>query len=264
MPLHPKTVEFLYVLLWTCETLAHPTFRNLDESFEAWAYRRGFGRQLERLERRLLIQRPREDRAHSQRGYRLTELGRTLALGGPEPRARWDRPWDGRWRLVVYDVPETAAVLRNRLRQKLRAMGFGFLQRSVWVTPDPVTAVRPALSVAAGNVRSFVVLEARPASGETDAQIVAASWDFAQVEQDYAAYRDVLAARPRSVPQDSAACEAARAWLSEERRAWQRAAAGDPFLPARLLPADYTGRETWAARCDALSAVSALLRRFRG
>src|SRR5919109_144093 len=55
-PMKPKTEELLYFLLWACEMLARPTFRNLTESFESWAYRNGFDRQLAELERQKLLE----------------------------------------------------------------------------------------------------------------------------------------------------------------------------------------------------------------
>ena len=51
-----KTEELLYLLLWTCERLVRPTFRNLTDSFESWVYRNGFNRQLAELERRKLVE----------------------------------------------------------------------------------------------------------------------------------------------------------------------------------------------------------------
>ena len=52
-----KTEELLCMLLWACETFSRPTFRNLTESFEGWAYRNGFLRQLQRLEKQQWIER---------------------------------------------------------------------------------------------------------------------------------------------------------------------------------------------------------------
>ena len=99
----PKTEEFLNLLLWSAEILARPTFRNLTESYEGWAYRKGLRRQLYRLERKGFVERDRsslDDRLH-----RLTSKGRLHALGGRDPDARWNCAWDGGWRLVVFDVP---------------------------------------------------------------------------------------------------------------------------------------------------------------
>ena len=47
-----KGEELLWTLLWASEMVFRPTFRNLTESFEEWAYRNGFQRELQRLERR--------------------------------------------------------------------------------------------------------------------------------------------------------------------------------------------------------------------
>ncbi len=43
--------------------------------------------------------------------------------------------WDGKWRVVVYDVPEENKINRNKLRRKLQEIGFRLLQSSVWVYP---------------------------------------------------------------------------------------------------------------------------------
>jgi hypothetical protein len=123
-----KTEELLWALLWTCEMVSRPTFRNLTESFEGWAYRNGFHRQLQRLERQQLLERLSTD--STDRLHRLTEAGRLHALGGRDPEAQWKRRWDGRWRMVIFDVPEGRRLLRNRLRRQLHHRGFGYLQHS--------------------------------------------------------------------------------------------------------------------------------------
>jgi hypothetical protein len=52
-----KTEELLYLLLWSTDQLMRPTFRNLTDSFETWAYRNGLFQELARLERRHLLER---------------------------------------------------------------------------------------------------------------------------------------------------------------------------------------------------------------
>ena len=42
----PKTEAFLNFLLWSADKLANPTFRNLTDSYESWAYRNGLLRQV--------------------------------------------------------------------------------------------------------------------------------------------------------------------------------------------------------------------------
>jgi DNA-binding transcriptional regulator PaaX len=88
----------------------------------------------------------RDQKATGDRIYRLTEQGRLHALGGRDPAAQWSRHWDGRWRLVLFDVPMEQHIHRGRLRRYLHAKGFGCLQGSVWITPDPVHGEREILA----------------------------------------------------------------------------------------------------------------------
>ena len=77
--MQPKTEEFLNLLLWSADQLMRPTFRNLTDSYEAWAYRNGLLLQVARLERRRFLER--DHNARDDRLYRLTEFGRLHALG---------------------------------------------------------------------------------------------------------------------------------------------------------------------------------------
>ncbi|MFA6519901.1 MAG: CRISPR-associated endonuclease Cas2 [Candidatus Paceibacterota bacterium] len=45
------------------------------------------------------------------------------------------KKWDGRWRMVVFDIPERRRRVRIRLRAFMSEIGFIRLQDSVWVYP---------------------------------------------------------------------------------------------------------------------------------
>ncbi|HEY4501352.1 MAG TPA: hypothetical protein VJI70_03810 [Candidatus Paceibacterota bacterium] len=45
------------------------------------------------------------------------------------------RPWDKRWRVIIFDIPEKRRRTRDRLRITMRELGFVHLQDSVWVYP---------------------------------------------------------------------------------------------------------------------------------
>lgn len=48
--------------------------------------------------------------------------------------------WDGRWRVVLFDIPERKRQSRDALVRKLKDMGFAQVQRSLWVFPFPCQA----------------------------------------------------------------------------------------------------------------------------
>ena len=43
--------------------------------------------------------------------------------------------WDGKWRILIFDVPEKKRILRDGIRRTLTAMNFKHLQHSVWIYP---------------------------------------------------------------------------------------------------------------------------------
>ncbi len=52
--------------------------------------------------------------------------------------------WDGRWRIVFFDVPETKRPIRDYIRSVLKRLGFKEFQRSMWISPHkfPVALTR--------------------------------------------------------------------------------------------------------------------------
>jgi len=110
----------------------HPYYH----TFCSHAHRRSFYNALKRLERTYLV--GRKGRRRGEQWY-LTPEGEQVVrrLRVKLVYAR-KRRWDGKWRLVIFDVPERIRGRRDFLRKELVAMGFHQLQKSVWVTPYPL------------------------------------------------------------------------------------------------------------------------------
>jgi len=68
---------------------------------------------------------------------RLTPKGEKFAalLGEGKLAAKKPRRWDGKWRILVFDIPEKRRAVRTKIRSTLRLLGFVRLQDSVWVYP---------------------------------------------------------------------------------------------------------------------------------
>lgn len=258
--MQPRTEEFLNLLLWSADMLMRPTFRNLTDSYESWAYRNGLMRQMASLEAQQLLERDPE--SPDDRIYRLTWQGRLHALGGRDPQARWAREWDGRWRLVLFDVPTTQNSHRVRLRRYLRDKGFGYLQKSVWITPDSLDDERQILGGGKINVKSLILLEARPCAGESDAEIVAGAWDFEHINRCYKVHLKILDERPGGTLRNDVAAKALLRWATAEREAWLNAVTNDPLLPKRILPSGYLGQHAWRQRVAVLRDAGRQVRTF--
>lgn len=51
------------------------------------------------------------------------------------------KKWDGKWRMVIWDIPESSHRERNRIRYFLKNLGFYRLQFSVFIRPYPIPGV---------------------------------------------------------------------------------------------------------------------------
>ena len=52
-----------------------------------------------------------------------------------------NKDWDGKYRLVLFDIPEKNRVVRDNFRNKLKQLGFIGWQQSVWVGKVDITRV---------------------------------------------------------------------------------------------------------------------------
>ena len=68
--------------------------------------------------------------------------------------------WDGKWRILVFDINERRRRARNQLRRLIQSQGFVRMQDSVWVYPYPcdefISLVRAHLKSGVGEMRFFV------------------------------------------------------------------------------------------------------------
>jgi DNA-binding transcriptional ArsR family regulator len=71
----------------------------------------------------------------------LTEKGKTEVLKYDIDNLSIPKqePWDGKWRMVFFDIDTESHATRNAFREHLKTMGFFQIQKSVYVHPYPCT-----------------------------------------------------------------------------------------------------------------------------
>ena len=163
---------------------------------------------------------------------------------------------------MVFDLPNKKSTQRARLRRYLRSHAFGYLQKSVWITPDPMHNEGEVLAGGKTNVESLILLEVRPCAGKTDAQIVAGAWDFERINRSYAECIAILDQRPTGALRDNATAKGFQRWAAAEHTTWLAAVSLDPLLPEPLLPQAYLGHQTWRKRIELLRQASQQVRTF--
>lgn len=52
-------------------------------------------------------------------------------------KLKYLKQWDKKWRIVLFDIPESQKRIRDSLRKKLKKLGFLEFQKSVFIYPYP-------------------------------------------------------------------------------------------------------------------------------
>ncbi len=120
---------------------------------------------------------------NNETGYEISEDGEKAIDEFLKPLKRTGI-WDGRWRLVMFDVPEKKRALRDTLRRELTKLGLGILQSSVWITPIDVKNEIESLVgkyQLGGQLKFFEVTHNK----NLDQTIIEKAWKMSKLSDEY-------------------------------------------------------------------------------
>jgi len=175
----------------------------------------------------------------------LTTEGDRLLTEGTEriyAFASSQHDWDGSWLLVLARAPDTGRPARHMLRTRLSWAGLGSPAPGVWITTHTERQAEVAWVLRQAGVTDGQIFAAEHRGGGELAALVAQAWDLPAIEQRYAEFLAGFTSPSAADPLTS---------LIELVHAWRRFPSIDPGLPARLLPARWSGAraaELFAAR----------------
>ncbi len=98
----------------------------------------------------------------------LTEKGKKMAGWLQIDALKIKRPekWDGKWRIVIFDIAQLKKIYREALRGKLKELGFYPLQKSVWIYPfdcrDEVELLREFFGLTQKELRLIIAEDIGP------------------------------------------------------------------------------------------------------
>lgn len=106
--------------------------------------RSSFSKAINRLKEGGLVESVKID---NQLIFKLTHQGEQFLLENFDK----DFKWDGKWRIVMFDIPEQKRLVRDLFRRNLKKWGFLPIQKSVWVSKknffDKLTEYTKALGI---------------------------------------------------------------------------------------------------------------------
>ena len=175
---------------------------------------------------------PRNDNSYS-----LTKKGfYRLCLEFPFFRYLIDQ-WDGKWRVLSYEIPEKKRDLRDKLRRKVACWGLGPWHRSFWLTPHPIIEDLKNLIAQKEEEKYVQAFEADHVFGDRNI-LIEKVWAKAQLEKKYREmfkkWHDILALDGDKVDK-----------LQKVVNEYITLLRLDPGLPKELLTTSWIGFEAY-------------------
>lgn len=148
------------------------------------------------------------------------------------PKLYTQKNWDGNWHIVNFDIPEKyLRRKRNILREKLKSLGFGMLQQSIWISPFNFlgTVQKEVEELELGD---FVLCSQTKYLGEEDSNRLAERvWKLSDINRQYEYF---ISRYERGLMKGQFL-----KMFFEFMSIFQN----DPQLPAQLLPKNWLGEE---------------------
>jgi len=220
--------------------MGRPSVYSFMNGLSGWESRAGLTRTIQRLEKEALLE---TEGRSLDRVIRLSRKGRESIKDFGDPEIRWNRKWDGKWRAVLFDIPESDANLRQEFRRKLVNFSFGGLQKSIWISPDPFPRAIEKIKRRAPAPAVITFFECTEFYGGKPTEIARAAWNFNEINERYESYIDFLNSYEKETLEGTL-----DEFLADENRLWAAAVERDPFLPNALLLRSYLGKKAYAAR----------------
>lgn len=160
----------------------------------------------------------------------LTSRGRKIFYQEYPLAKLRQQKWDGFWTIVNYDFPNLQKTDRDYFRRKLKSLGFGSPQESVFVSPLLLSGALQML-VEGERFENFAwVVKAQRVLGLNNREVAKKSWNLQNLNDLYEKLLDVLPKVKKINDQK----------LSQNWRLHFLAVDNaDPYLPKELLPEGY-------------------------
>jgi phenylacetic acid degradation operon negative regulatory protein len=146
------------------------------------------------------------------------------------------KKWDKKWRIVIFDIAEVDKRIRDKLRQKLKELGFGMLQQSVWITPYNMIVDFREFIKSQGLGENVFVLETRTLLAGDYRKLAEQVWPIRKINKEY---EHLLSPMIKSRDRVKISKEDLKRNLERVRRGYLEILQDDPCLPRELLPDDW-------------------------
>lgn len=168
-----------------------------------------------------------------------------LTPGGKEkfkrrfPLFMQNKKWDGYFMVAVFDIPEKERTNRDNLRRKLKSLGFGMLQKSVWISPyhfeDDMNEFLDNMDL---KDKVFMLTAKKLLLGDIK-KFAGKVWKLEKINKEYARVFDTFYKRKPSIDKEGSKLKLSSKKAKQVYDLYLSALLKDPLLPKEFLPGDW-------------------------
>ena len=159
--------------------------------------------------------------------------------------------WDRKWRVVIFDIAEINRSSRNALRRKLKDLGFGLLQKSVWVSPHDVIFDFREFVISRGLADSVYATEFTELSAGDPKNLAERIWRLSRLNEKYQSLLNEISS---SLAENEGGLPKKSEEIRDIRSRYLQLLLEDPHLPKELLSNDWVG-DRLRIRLESLPAL---------
>ena len=174
---------------------------------------------------------------------RLTSQGKKVITRDFPVLSLANRKWDKKWRVIIFDFEELNRKKRDRFRSKLKELGFGMLQESVWITPHDVAQDMYEFLEASKMDSQVFVLEVSTILASDQLLLVNKIWKIFELNERYEnlLIRIQTFSRMYVTHNDRGIKHTSK--IQKLREEYLKILITDPCLPKELLPENWAGEK---------------------
>jgi len=154
-----------------------------------------------------------------------------------------NKKWDSFWRVVIFDIEEVDRSIRDKLRLKLKELGFGMFQKSVWITPHDIIADFQEFIERLSLKDKVYIMEVSEIVVGDQQQLAEQIWNLQEINKQYKKLIDKLFKFKNKGKNSSVKNrdrDKSTNYKKEDlQREYLELLIKDPFLPEQLLPDDW-------------------------
>ncbi|MGM9572416.1 MAG: PaaX family transcriptional regulator C-terminal domain-containing protein [bacterium] len=182
--------------------------------------------------------------------YGLTNAGiEVLARAGKQLFSRPVLQWNGYWRIITYNIPETERKKRDEFRNFLLYYRFGSLSNGVWICPDGKGGVSLAQlkeKINQLDINQYVyIFQAEKIGSQSNESLIFKAYGLEDLIKEYNSFIAKYQKEINSFQEPESEEEILQQYVKRFEVAYEHSCLlqKDPCLPQDLIPAYWNGSQ---------------------